>query len=361
MTIARLRQPRGAAAQLYPLLEKVGIKIGTYTRKIDATTDELVRQGYVIKPDHNKVNYPYAMNSTLETILSMNDSQHLILPDNSPLLLNKPTEKASKLQLARIPHYNAMSSEERNKPLIAHVANILQMVHIGNRYAGYDWYPEHMQDTRMRIVHLVDIIRANIIAKDPAIKAVVYDYSIGKKPDQKYREGANALVANIPSIRMPELTYNILLLRVPQFSGSSANPKNILPEEARQTFNLDAYHVCGKEIPYYLAYSRGYGDDNMRKIAPELLCDHHVVLAYLKYSEYINSGNEGWYIPQTFPLAGEGLSQVFWKLYSSCLREQITDGNIERQPLKLMEIERILWNYIGYINDERKNPKEYIL
>lgn len=350
MTLERLRQPRGPRGQLEPHLSDMGISWGMYTKHIGDVTQELMNSGHVLKPELSTTNFRQAMHEILMTIQTMGPDSHLIIDSESKNILSDQEERrASKLPLMKVRRHHNLPEEYQSKHLIVLANELMDKPKFPNQISGGDWQAEHYADKRIRVYHLTDMILSEEMHRDESIDIKVYDYLFDGFTRNRYREGGNMIVSGIPSIRDPELSYDIVLERIPVFD-KFANIFGLTNEQASQTFNLDTNHSCGKDIPYRVSYGRTYHEGYSLRKTPEIVICHHIMLAYQYAQDFIYKNRQGFVVADLFYKPDEELHDLFWLLYQRTLVEQVLDGKIKRKPMRFIDIERHLWNFVGARN-----------
>ena len=322
-----------------------------YTKHTDDITQELIHAGFVLKPKFSSTSYQQAMKKAILTFRRMGPKSHLIIDSKSKNILSDQEERrASKLPLMKVRRYHNLPEEEQSKHLVVLANESMERPRFPNQICGLDWQAEYYADKRIRVYHLTDRILADEIFNDDSIDIKVYDYLFDGFNKSRYREGGHMIVTSIPSIRNPEHTYTITFERIPVFD-KFANIFGLSNEEASQTFNIDTNHSCGKEIPYRMSYGRTYHDGYSLRKTPELVICSHTILGYLYAQDFVQKNRPGFVVADLFFKPDEELHDLFWLLYERTLVEEVVKGKIKRKPMRFIDIERHLWNFIGYRND----------
>lgn len=355
MTLAELLEPRGVEAQLFPLLDEIGIAPGQYNRHRKEATDELVSKGYLMVPKESTY-FRKAMAEMTELLEGLKPDQHILVPYGSPLLFGNET-RLSKLPTHKVRRYDNLPADEKNKTLLMLTNELLKSVGIDGRVIGYDYMNSKGE---RNIVQLVDIIRAYEMMEDSYDPANVIDYSINKTPGKRYSPGMNAEVHNVPSAdpAEPGKTYDVLLSHIVMADRRKARESGLDKDEAALTFNLRAKdHCCEKDHLLHTGYGRMTKTTDGLLVSDENLIDHHVIFAYLAYQRYISEEKPDKMVPDLFPKSSESFRDTyFWPLYNRALKEKadFMNGKITRLPLAMGEIEGLLWGVIGSLNERHK-------
>jgi hypothetical protein len=360
MTLARLRQKRGAEEQLYPLLERVGARVWDYKRNNEETTQRLIDAGLVVRPKPSRT-YKGAMENTLESFFSLGPEQHLIIDEASGIF---PPDKTSKIPTHLIERYPTGGA---NKTLYMRVANLDMALPFPTRKLGYDW--QRTSDGTICISYLLYSMLAKIMLDDIGPSLKVRDYISDKDPSKNYREGGNVIVEEVPSVSTPGKTYKIQLMSIPVFSKQELagygvpteishdmndyiTKQGFPPELAKQTFNISAKDPCESDITLNMSYGRPFQSSERRRVrkTPEELMDHHVILAYWALQESLKENKPEFMAANVFckPKADEEV--FFWKAYERALletKDELT-GSISRKPLDFVALETLLDNYKAY-------------
>lgn len=334
--LERLRADRSANDQWDPLLCALNLPdSGTLKEKANS----LIFAEKLVYPEIPVDSYHRAIRATIYHIVqAVQNSQNIILEADNPSL---PKERQSKLPLNKVRRYESLPAQRKSNNLGKLVKEMLSNTKFG-KYGGYDWKATHHADQKIRTVQLVDVIRANLMLLDPSLDIVLNNYFVQKSERKLYRQGANAVVSNIPSISQEVDSHGVTLFRIPTYN--SRNDLNN-PKFAESSFNLDSRHACGKDIPPDMVFSRHYQTTAGQRSTPELLLDHHVVLAYEYVRQYMVDDPNHIVLP-IFPTPGEEITNLFWFLYENTLKK---DGSVF-EPLLLKEIENLLHNFIAYRN-----------
>ena len=356
MTLARLLEPRGVEAQLYPLLEDIGVSPGEYTRNRPEATSMLLTAGNLIMPTEDHEFRP-AMIEIVELLGVMGKSQHMLIPYDSPALFSDES-RLSKLPTQKVRRYENLPASEKTKTRYTLTDDMLRSVGIEGRAIGYDTTNSKGERD---IVQLVDIIRAIEMMEDSYDPDSIKDHSIHKTPGKKYRSGMSAEVLNVPSADPSRrgMTYDISLSHIVIADRWSAEHTGLDTQDARLTFSLRAKDPCPKDTKLMLGYGRQTKTTENLLTADENLLDHHVIFAYLAYQRFIEETRPDQLVPDIFPISHKGFRETyFWPLYHQTLKEKVdpSTGNTVRVPLAMGEIEGMLWAAIGYRN-ERKSGK----
>ncbi len=369
MTLEKLRAKRGAEAQLYPLLEKIGARVWDYKRWNEETTEMLAEAGLVARPKPTppyKGAYKGAMENTLEAILNLKEGQHLLIPSDSGIF---PSERASKIPTHLVERYPTGGAQNT---LYMRVGKMADSIAFPTGKLGYDW--QRTSDGTICVSYLAYSVLAKILLEDIGESLLVRDYTNPKDPSKNYRQGGNVLVENVPSISEPGKTYKVQLMGAPVFSLSELSSHGVPTQDARsmnrdikargfpaplaaQTFNLSVKDPCDNDIPLNMSYGRPFQHSEkgrVRKTNEELM-DHHSILAYWALQEYLKESRPEFIAANIFYRPSEKEEDFFWKLYSQSLIEEQNPltREVSRRPLGFAELETLLDNYRAYQNQDR--------
>jgi hypothetical protein len=347
MTLARLRQDRGIEIRVAQIFG------GAITSKnLKGILNSKIAEGSILMPQPDK-SYRPTLEETLE--LAQDPESRLLFLSLDPLFTggyaeNKPSKQSC---------YDLFSHSnlKAGKHFVHAFYQATDRVEFPNKRVGYSWAPEittERADKRRRIILEVSRVVGTILSADTEYTSdiTLNGYNPRKKLRARYRPGMKAVLA-LPSVEFPGKTHTLELLGMPVFPKEEVGA-HLREEQATQTYNFCPYDSCDYKVPFDMSFSRQPVTGTARaNVQEELIIDHHGKASIDAYIRWIRSSEKDFQVPNLLPDARPELIELFWNLYERAY--YLEQGrNVSVKPLQMWMINRLLMNYQGQLNEQKK-------
>jgi hypothetical protein len=348
MTLERLRQDKGIKERLEQLLKEE-----IPPKALAETLNPLISDGKIIVPNSNKT-----QRAALEDLFdnAQNSPEKLIFLEIDSIFPggyqgNKPSKQ---------PYYNIFTHANLEKGVLFHRAfkNTEARVKFPNSRMGYSWPPEIPQtnaDKRKRVITELHLDVGTILSADEKYTSqiLINGYNPHKKLRAKYRQGMNAVVT-LPSVSSPGKTHTVTLLQMPIFLKKQVGA-HLTEEQALQTYNFYPDDDSLYKIPSQMSFFRQpVTPKAAANVQGELLIGSYGKASIDACIDWIRDTQRDFQVPDLLPDAQPEMIKMFWYLTEKVFTIPKEGNPINAQPLKDWAKNKILLNYRGWLNEQKK-------
>ncbi|MCX8146891.1 MAG: hypothetical protein N3D84_00275 [Candidatus Woesearchaeota archaeon] len=331
--------------KLEPLLNEVNYKWGDYTRERQKALDELIKAGLLVMPQFNSTDRAYEKQmKVIEAILNIKEkitknkekiSQIVVIPHEAHIIPAKDLSDVNK----KFPLVVLRPNEDET--LKDQLSRKIKNISIEDTIVGYDWQTANSNDRRYFVTSLTDCYKGHFLSlmEHSAIKNI--------SVETKFYETGNIVVEKIPSLSTRRL-YKMNLIGFLAFSkGENINPD--------MTFMFNTTHYCEKNLYNMIKTGRLvpglFGRSlSFRRGREKYECYHSALALKLASKALEKEHGKILYDPFIEPKKEE-TKKIF-----DAMRKYVLCEDSERNFYLPNDVitEIVLWKYIGYINEKRK-------
>ncbi len=277
-------QPAGIEGLLREKVRAIRLEWRDYLNNSGEVLNELVKRGLVVQPDLKLTPEYLKLRKSEGGVLSGEHPDIEQLHRDAWSRLSEAQLKARPDQVIRLTPENNIFPYDDGTKLMKHsdvaktarvesadkaasallcshaVADRLKGTRVGDVVVGADYQGVFYTAKSFRIVHLSDIFRAQLLDQLPANigGTILGEVSFLTDTQDIFREGAQVIVTNIPSVGKPGKVHSTSLYHIPVVSRMNGDYKSVMvpPEAIALSYDFHWRGTSEKETFWPIKYSR---------------------------------------------------------------------------------------------------------